>query len=131
MKKTNEVSKMVGVSKRTLQYYDDEGLIKVERSKDNHRLYDEDALEKIWQILVYKEMGFALREIKDLLILPERQKISILEKRMEMIENQIAEMNGKKAFISFIRGNGMPKVDMEGKTYVECVAKLREKMGSL
>ncbi|MBM6852605.1 MerR family transcriptional regulator [Mediterraneibacter glycyrrhizinilyticus] len=39
MKKTNEVSKLVGVSRRTLQYYDDEGLLKVEKSSNNHRIY--------------------------------------------------------------------------------------------
>ena len=47
MKKVNEVSRLAGVSKRTLQYYDDEGLVLAERSKDNYRLYDEAALEKV------------------------------------------------------------------------------------
>ena len=37
MKKTNEVSKLVGVSRRTLQYYDNEGLLDVKRSKNNYR----------------------------------------------------------------------------------------------
>ena len=41
MKKTNEVSKLAGVSRRTLQYYDDEGILVVKRSQNNHRLYDE------------------------------------------------------------------------------------------
>lgn len=58
MKKTNEVSKLVGVSRRTLQYYDNEGLLDVKRSKNNYRLYDENALERIWKIMLYKEMGF-------------------------------------------------------------------------
>ena len=57
MKKTNEMSKLAGVSKRTLQYYDDEGLLITERTNDNHRLYDREAMERIWEILVYKEMG--------------------------------------------------------------------------
>ena len=41
VKRTSEISKIVGVSKRTLQFYDDEGMIKVERSENNYRLYDE------------------------------------------------------------------------------------------
>ena len=41
MKKVNEVSRLAGVSKRTLQFYDDEGLLPAQRSKDNYRLYDE------------------------------------------------------------------------------------------
>ena len=38
------MSKLAGVSKRTLQYYDDEGLLMTERTKDNHRLYDRQAM---------------------------------------------------------------------------------------
>lgn len=45
MKRTNEVSKLVGVSRRTLQYYDDEGLLGAKRSELNYRLYDQQALE--------------------------------------------------------------------------------------
>lgn len=67
MKRTNEVSKLVGVSRRTLQYYDDEGMLAVERSQTNHRLYDQQALERIWRILIYKEMRVELREIKQIL----------------------------------------------------------------
>ena len=44
MKKVNEVSRLAGVSKRTLQFYDDEGLLPAQRSKDNYRLYDDAAL---------------------------------------------------------------------------------------
>ena len=58
MKKTNEMSKLAGVSKRTLQSYDDEGFLMTERTKDNHRLYDRQAMERIWELLEYKERGF-------------------------------------------------------------------------
>ena len=62
MKRTNEVSKLVGVSRRTLQYYDDEGLLGAKRSELNYRLYDQQALERIWRIMIFKEMGFELAE---------------------------------------------------------------------
>ena len=48
MKKTNDVSRLAGVSRRTLQYYDDEGLLPVERSSQNYRLYSEADLEQIY-----------------------------------------------------------------------------------
>lgn len=63
-KKIEEVSKLSGVSKRTLQYYDDEGILPVKRSKNNYRLYDDETMERLWKTLWYKEMGFDLREIK-------------------------------------------------------------------
>lgn len=53
VKKTSEISKIVGVSKCALQFYDDEGMINAERSENNYRLYDERTLEKLWEIMVY------------------------------------------------------------------------------
>ncbi|MFR2878996.1 MAG: MerR family transcriptional regulator, partial [Anaerovoracaceae bacterium] len=50
MKKIREVSMMSGITRRTLQYYDDEGILPVERTKENYRLYDEKALRKLWEI---------------------------------------------------------------------------------
>ena len=50
MKKTKEMSKLAGVSRRTLQYYDDEGLLITERTYDNLRLYGRQAMERIWGI---------------------------------------------------------------------------------
>ena len=76
MKKVNEVSQLAGVSKRTLQFYDDEGLLSAERSEGNYRLYDDAALERLWQILVYREMELDLKEIKYLMTLSDEGKKS-------------------------------------------------------
>ena len=62
MWKIDEVSKLSGVSKRTLQYYDDEGILPVKRSKNNYRLYDDETMERLWEVLWYKEMGFDLNQ---------------------------------------------------------------------
>ncbi len=92
MKRTKEVSRLVGVSKRTLQYYDDEGVLEVERSENNHRLYDKNALKKIWEIMVYKEMGFELKEVKQLLLLPDNRKKDYFRLQISEIENQISKL---------------------------------------
>lgn len=92
MKKTNEISKIVGVSKRTLQFYDEEGMIKVERSEDNYRLYDERTLEKLWEIMIYKEMGLKLKKIKQLLVMPEDEKKTCYKACIEQIEEKITEL---------------------------------------
>lgn len=47
MKRVEEVCLLSGVSRRTLQYYDDEGILPVKRSEENYRLYDEAALERL------------------------------------------------------------------------------------
>ena len=58
MKKIKDVIRITGLSRRTLQYYDDLGLVKPKRTKENYRLYGKDELWKLWRLLIYKEMGF-------------------------------------------------------------------------
>ena len=130
MKKINEVSQIVGVSKRTLQYYDDEGILPIERAVNNHRVYDKDALERIWQILIYKEMGFELKDIKQLLQLSDNQKDTCLKERIDTIRNQIITLQVQMTFISLVRINGMPSKPEEyrGKTYVKYVEEISKKI---
>lgn len=92
MKKIKEVSGIVGVSRRTLQYYDDEGILPIERAPNNHRVYNQQTLEQIWQILIYKEMDFELNEIKDLIKLPSEQKEMYFIRQRKKIENKIIRM---------------------------------------
>ena len=64
--KINEVSKLSGVSIRTLQYYDSIGLLKPAGYTDaDYRLYDDAAIERLQMILLFKELEFAIikREI--------------------------------------------------------------------
>ena len=59
MKTVNEVSKLTGVSIRTLQYYDKIGLLKpAEYTESGYRLYDDAALERLQQILLFRELEF-------------------------------------------------------------------------
>lgn len=130
MKKTNEVSKLVGVSRRTLQYYDDEGMLLVERTENNYRLYDEKALEKIWRVMLYKEMGFKLKEIKQLLLLSDNKQEEYLGLRVEKVNSQIRGLEEQKEFISLVLKYGMPQIPEEstGMTYVSSIKELRKKM---
>ena len=59
MMTVNEVSKLTGVSIRTLQYYDTIGLLKpIEYTESGYRLYDDTSLERLQQILLFKELEF-------------------------------------------------------------------------
>lgn len=66
MKKIKEASQLAGVSKRTLQYYDEEGILVTGRDADNHRIYDPPALEQIWQILIYKGGKMYVERIREI-----------------------------------------------------------------
>jgi len=129
MKRTNEVSKLVGVSRRTLQYYDDEGVLVVERSKNNHRMYDQKTLESIWEIMLYKEMGFELKEIKELLTVSDTRKSECFKRRMEEIKNRISKLKMQIEWISLVQKNGMPPapVENDGITYLDRIEELKRK----
>ena len=67
MMTVNEVSKLTGVSIRTLHYYDQIGLLKPAKYTDSdYRLYDDAALEKLQQILLFRELEFPLKDIKEI-----------------------------------------------------------------
>lgn len=128
VKRTSEISKIVGVNKRTLQFYDDEGMIKVERSENNYRLYDEKTLGKLWEIMVYKEMGLKLVDIKQLLEMSENEKKGFYKVYIEQIEEKIKELERKKRFISLIIEKGLPQIPDENSnvTYKSRIAELRK-----
>ena len=97
MMTVNEVSKRTGVSIRTLQYYDKIGLLKpAEYTKSGYRLYDDAALEMLQQILLFKELEFTLKEIREILSRPDydrnkalEQQITLLTMKKEHLENLI------------------------------------------
>ncbi len=71
MRTVNEVSKLTGVSIRTLQYYDKIGLLHPTKyTESGYRLYDDTALEKLQQILLFRELEFPLKEINKIIESP-------------------------------------------------------------
>lgn len=63
-----EASRLAGVSIRTLQYYDKIGLLHpTGYTESGYRLYDDTALETLQQILLFRELEFPLKEIKEIL----------------------------------------------------------------
>lgn len=126
-KKIDEVSKLSGVSKRTLQYYDDEGILPVKRSKNNYRLYDDDTMEKLWEILWYKEMGFDLKEIK---IILEEGKDTVIEEKVNKINNTIRVLEEQKKVIEYIHRYSIPvKSEENNQTYKDLIKQIRKEQG--
>mgnify|MGYP002513692382 CR=1 FL=1 len=63
--KIKELAELSGVSARTLRYYDQIGLLKPERQEDNgYRLYGEAQVDRLQQILFYRQLGMPLEEIR-------------------------------------------------------------------
>ena len=86
MMTVNEVSKLAGVSIRTLQYYDSIGLLKpAEYTESGYRLYDDTAMERLQQILLFRELEFPLKEIKEIVTRPDFDKEKALDQQIELL----------------------------------------------
>ena len=86
MKTVKEVSRLTGVSVRTLQYYDRIGLLKpAARTEAGYRLYDDASLERLQQILLFRELEFSLREIRSILNAPDFDRNRALEQQIELL----------------------------------------------
>ena len=85
MKSISQVAKLTGVSIRTLQYYDEIGLLKPSKlTAAGYRMYDDNALQILQQILFFKELGFPLKEIKEILEKPDFDRIAAFKKQKEL-----------------------------------------------
>ena len=72
---SNKLAKMSGVSARTLRHYDDIGLLKPSRTASSgYRIYSQAEVDTLQQILFYKELGFALDDIKKLITSPDFER---------------------------------------------------------
>ncbi len=120
----NEISKLTGVSIRMLHHYDKIGLLKPnKRAESNYRMYNEDDIERLYQVLIFKELDFSLQDIKKILDDEEFDKEKalivhrkiILEKklRLERILSSIDDT------IENLGGNVMNKDNLKAFNYEE------------
>lgn len=135
MKKIREVSMMSGITRRTLQYYDDEGILPVERTKENYRLYDEKALRKLWEILIYKEIGLSIEQIKQLFEPGGKAHAEILEKQIQSMSESSTMLAEKIRFAEKVMEHGIPagipafddeELKETGMTYLEYIHQLKK-----
>ena len=95
MKTVKEVSMITGVSIRTLRYYDEIGLLKpTELAENGYRLYDNKALEKLQEILFFRELEIPLIDIKKIMDTPNYDKKQILITQKNLLEQKRNRLNG-------------------------------------
>ena len=86
MRTVKEVSELTGISVRTLHYYDEIGLFKpTEVTEAGYRLYDDKAIERLGQILVFRELELPLADIKLIMDNPDLDRNRVLAKQREML----------------------------------------------
>jgi len=87
--KVNELARLSGLSTRTLRYYDQIGLLTPEKAESNgYRLYGQAEVDKLQQILFYRELGLALDEIKTIVNNPGFNPQKSLEAHLSALKSK-------------------------------------------
>ncbi|GAB2558927.1 MerR family transcriptional regulator [Gracilibacillus alcaliphilus] len=97
-----EISKLTGVTVRTLQYYDNIHLVPLEKSKENgRRYYKESDLTRLQQVLFYKSLGLKIKDITKLLeeTTTAEQLMNVLEKQREVFYYKLHDIKSNIAMI--------------------------------
>lgn len=97
---SNKLSKMSGVSPRTLRYYDEIGLLKPNRvASSGYRIYGQNEVDALQQILFYRELDFSLDDIKKLMSMPDFDReqalfshLAELYKKRERLDSLISNV---------------------------------------
>lgn len=95
MKTVKDMSEISGVSIRTLRYYDEIGLLKpTQLTEAGYRLYDDKALEKLQEILFFRELEIPLVDIKKIMENPTYNKEQALLTQRSLLERKRNHLDG-------------------------------------
>ncbi|TYO97195.1 MerR family transcriptional regulator [Desulfallas thermosapovorans] len=81
-----KMAKLAGVTTRTLRYYDEIGILKPARiNSSGYRIYGQAEVDRLQQILFYRELGVSLENIKDIVTAPDFNKVKALREHREKL----------------------------------------------
>ena len=86
----NEVIQKLDLTKRAIKYYEEQGLISVNKDKNGYRNYSEEDVKTLKEISVYRKLGISIKDIKVLLNTKDKQLLENIykEKLSKIKENQ-------------------------------------------
>ena len=95
MRTVKQVSDLTGISVRSLHYYDEIGLLKpTETTEAGYRLYDDEALKTLQQILFFKELDIPLKDVKEIMLSPYFDKMQALKNQKKLLTLKRKRLNG-------------------------------------
>ena len=114
MKTVKQISALTGVSVRTLHHYDNIGLLKPTATTEaGYRLYDDDALHRLQQILLYRELGFPLKDIQALLNAPEDVRRKALDDHIRQLDAKRQKLQDKISMAAIMKITEVNNMDFE------------------
>ena len=112
MKTVKQVSQVSGVSVRTLHHYDAIGLLKPTRvTEAGYRLYDDTALGRLQTILLFRQLQFPLKEIRDILDSPDFDPMEALTQQIHLLELQRQQLDNLISHARKIQTTGVFSMD--------------------
>lgn len=134
MKTVKEVSKLTGVSVRTLHHYDAIGLLKPAKTTEaGYRLYDDAALSRLQTILFYRELQFPLKEIREILDSDHFDASEALAQQIKLLELQQAHLGELINYARKIQKRGIKYMDFtafDNKEIDKYKAETKERWGA-
>ena len=114
MMTVHEVSRLAGVSIRTLQYYDRIGLLRPAGYTDaGYRLYDDEQLERLQCILLFRELEFPLKDIIAIMDSPDFDRSRALEQQIELLRLKKEHIENLMNFALGIKLTGVKHMDFK------------------
>ncbi len=115
MMTVKQLAKKCGVSVRTLHHYDAIGLLKpAQVTEAGYRLYDEAALERLYLILLFRELGFRLKDIRGILDAPDFDRNRVLDRQIQLLERKQRHLEYITNMARGIRLMGVKHLEFEG-----------------
>ncbi|MFJ7931751.1 MerR family transcriptional regulator [Peribacillus sp. NPDC096448] len=117
-----ELAEMANVTKRTIDYYTNLGLLKAERSASNYRYYSVGELERLRRIEGYKRENLSLEDIKEILK-KDKEAASAIEEKGLQLKNKMDGLNEElQEFISLIEKDGKSELLLKKQISRESMA---------
>lgn len=114
MKTVSEIAALAHVSVRTLRHYDAIGLLKpTQITEAGYRLYDNAALERLYLILLFRELEFPLKEIQAILDAPDFDRNRILEQQVELLRAKIVHLQNRIHLANGIKLMGVKYLEFD------------------
>ena len=129
----NEVSKLTGVSVRSLHHYDAIGLLKPAKvTEAGYRLYGDDELKRLHNILMFRELQFPLKQIKAILDSSDFDQKEALAQQIKLLELQLEHTQELISFARRLQEEGVKEMDFKAfdkKEIEQYEQEIRERWG--
>ena len=106
LKTIRQVCEITGATRRTLQHYDEIGLLTCpKKDSDGKWLYDTASIDRLREILILKECELSLREIRRIISLPENEKREVFKEKLFVLQKKRELLDQKILFLESIIDN--------------------------